>query len=78
MKFRNTETRESVSIVIGCNTLIDSQIKGFQITQEQSIRDMSKDTVDALNGIKALKELLDIGAITQSEFDKKKEQLLNS
>ncbi|MDD3404492.1 MAG: SHOCT domain-containing protein [Hespellia sp.] len=39
---------------------------------------MSKDTVDALNGIKALKELLDIGAITQSEFDKKKEQLLNS
>ena len=72
------ETNDIVSIVIGCNSLIDSQIKGMQIVQEQSVNEISKDTTDALKGIKALKELLDMGAITQEEFDMKKKQLLNN
>lgn len=78
LKFKNMDTNAIVSIVIGCNTLIDSQIKGMQIIPEQSVHEVSKDTTDALNGIKALKELLDMGAITQEEFDQKKQQLLNS
>ncbi len=78
LKFRNIDTNALVSIVIGCNTLIDSQIKGFQIQQEQSVHEISKDTTDALKGIKALKELLDMGAITEEEFEQKKQQLLNS
>lgn len=77
LKFRNMETNDIVSIVIGCNSLIDSQIKGMQIIREQSVNEISKDTTDALKGIKALKELLDMGAITQEEFDSKKQQLLN-
>lgn len=77
LKFRNMETNDIVSIVIGCNSLIDSQIKGMQIIREQSVNEISKDTTDALKGIKALKELLDMGAITREEFDSKKQQLLN-
>lgn len=77
LKFRNMDTGDIVSIVIGCNSLIDSQIKGMQIVKEQSVNEISKDTTDALKGIKALKELLDMGAITQEEFDMKKQKLLN-
>ncbi len=77
LKFRNLETNDIVSIVIGCNSLIDSQIKGMQIIKEQSVNEISKETTDALKGIKALKELLDMGAITQEEFDMKKQKLLN-
>ncbi len=77
LKFKNTDTGNIVSIVIGCNSLIDSQIKGFVITKEQSVHDISIETSDALKGIKALKELLDMGAITQEEFNTKKHQLLN-
>lgn len=76
LKFKNMDTNNIVSIVIGCNSLIDSQIKGLQIYREQSTQELSKDTTDALKGIKALKELLDMGAITQEEFDMKKQQLL--
>lgn len=77
LKFKNMQTGAIASIVIGCNTLIDSQIKGMQIMREQSVREASKDATDTLKGIKALKELLDMGAITQEEFDMKKQQLLN-
>lgn len=77
LKFRNMDTSAIVSIVIGCNSLIDSQIKGMQIIKEQSVHEISKDTTDALKGIKALKELLDMGAITQEEFEHKKQQLLD-
>ena len=76
LKFKNVNTNAIVSIVIGCNSLIDSQIKGLQICQEQSVHDISKNATDALEGIKALKELLDLGAITQEEFEAKKKQLL--
>lgn len=77
LKFKNIDTNDIFSIVIGCNTLIDSQIKGFRLSKEQSVHDISKDTTDALKGIKALKELLDMGAITQEEFEQKKQNLLN-
>lgn len=77
LKFKNIDTGAIASIVIGCNSLIDSQIKGMQITREQSVHELSNNTADSLKGIKALKELLDMGAITQEEFDMKKQQLLN-
>ena len=64
-------------VTITCNSNIDSQIRCFLIEKESTISDTSKDMTDALKGIKALKELLDMGAITQVEFDIKKKQLLN-
>lgn len=78
LRFRDSNSGALISLVIGCNSLIDSQLKGFQIQSEQSVNEVSKDATDALKGIKALKELLDMGAITQEEFDRKKEQLLNN
>ena len=41
--------------------------------KEQITNDISQ----SLEGIKALKELLDMGVITQGEFEQKKNQLLN-
>ncbi|MBS5955351.1 MAG: SHOCT domain-containing protein [Clostridiales bacterium] len=64
-------------VTITCNSNIDSQIRCFLIEKESTISATSKDMTDALKGIKALKELLDMGAITQVEFDIKKKQLLN-
>ncbi len=78
LKFRNLDNGQIVSIVIGCNTLIDSQIKCFQIQREQSVQEIPKNATEALKEIKSLKELLDMGAITQEEFDQKKQRLLNS
>lgn len=78
LKFRNLDNDQIVSIVIGCNTLIDSQIKCFQIQREQSVQEIPKNATEALKEIKSLKELLDMGAITQEEFDQKKQRLLNS
>lgn len=78
LRFKDKVTGNQFSIVIGCNTYVDSQIRGFRMFAEQSVRTVSKDATDALNGIKALKELLDMGAITQEEFDNKKAQLLNN
>lgn len=64
-------------MTVVCNTGIDSQLRCFNIQEEKSIADVSMDASESLKGIKALKELLDIGAITQEEFDAKKNQLLN-
>ena len=65
------------SLTIVCNTGIDAQIRCFNIQEERSVADASAEAAESLKGIKALKELLDMGAITQEEFDAKKKQLLN-
>ncbi|MFT4107702.1 MAG: SHOCT domain-containing protein [Lacrimispora sp.] len=65
------------SFTIACNSTIDSQIRCFVMEKEVSVSSASKEMTDALKGIKALKELLDMGAITQEDFDNKKKQLLN-
>lgn len=78
LKLKNVNTNQYVSIVILCSTSIDSQIKCFQFSAEQTKNDLVRDTTDSLKGIKALKELLDMGAITQEEFDVKKKQLLDN
>ena len=64
------------SITIICNSNIDSQIRCYNIEKQASVSSTSKEMTDALKGVKALKELLDMGAITQEEFDVKKKQLL--
>ena len=65
------------SLTIVCNTGIDAQIRCFNIQEERSVADASAEAAESLKGIKALKELLDMGAITQEEFDAKKNQLSN-
>lgn len=77
LRLKNLNTNEYINIVIACNTIVDSQIRCFQFMIEQAKNNQSNDAADSLKGIKALKELLDMGAITQEEFDTKKRQLLN-
>ena len=77
IRLKNNNTGEYVSIVIACNTIVDSQIKGFRFFPETTTPSISANTADALGEIKSLKELLDMGALTQEEFDHKKKQLLN-
>ena len=57
-----------------CNSELDSKIKCFDFAENK--KEVIKDTTDSLKGIKALKELLDMGAITQEEFEFKKQQIL--
>lgn len=64
-------------INIQCSSGIDSKIKCFNIVEKQETADLSQKAIDSLKGIKALKELLDMGAITEEEFEYKKKQLLN-
>lgn len=64
------------SITFQCNSNIDAKIRCLSIEKEKDISSMSDDLNNSLNGIKALKELLDIGAITQEEYDRKKEEIL--
>lgn len=64
------------SLTVVCNTRIDSILRCFNIREEKSISDVSANAEESLKGIKALKELLDMGAITQEEFMKKKKELL--
>lgn len=64
-------------INIQCSSGIDSKIRCFNIVEPKETADLSQKAVDSLKGIKALKELLDMGVITEEEFEYKKKQLLN-
>lgn len=77
IKLKNVQDGTIHSLTVNCNTQIDSKIRCFIIDEEKNTSDLSKDFSDSLKGIKALKELLDMGAITEEEFEQKKQQLLN-
>lgn len=65
------------SLTVVCNTAIDAKLRCFNVQKEKNVSDVSTSAEESLRGIKALKELLDMGAITQEEFDAKKSQMLN-
>ena len=75
LSFRSLEDGTVYNLAFNCNTKIDSQIRCLKQTlqKEQITNDISQ----SLEGIKALKERLDMGVITQGEFEQKKNQLLN-
>lgn len=77
LKLQSVRDNATHAITIVCNSDIDTQIRCFNFEQAKSTATLSKDATDSLKGIKALKELLDMGAITQEEFDAKKKQMLN-
>ena len=77
LKLQRASDGALCSITIKCNSTLDAKIRCFIIQEQPTAKEVSKDTTEALKGIKALKELLDMGAITQEEFDSKKKQILN-
>ena len=77
LRFRKITDNTICSVIIECNTAIDSQIRCFQINETPPSAPVSADIMESLKGIKALKELLDMGVITNEEFELKKKQMLN-
>lgn len=87
LKADNSLVRESINKVNELATILEAgianakkqldapQIETTKPAVEQSTPQPSP--ADPLDEIKKLKGLLDIGAITQEEFDAKKKQLLN-
>ena len=74
LTFRNNDNGKIYRISFNCNRNLDAKIRCFDF--EQKKQEVIADTSLSLEGIKALKELLDMGAITQEEFDTKKKQIL--
>ena len=64
-------------IAFKCNRDLDARIRCFDFEKTETKTEIVFDTTKSLKGIKALKELLDMGAITQEEFDQKKNAILN-
>lgn len=68
------ETHESYKLSVKCNTNIDANLKCFKI-QEQEV---ASGAVKALEEIKALKDLFELGIISEDEFNKRKQNILKS
>ena len=78
LRFRNPSTGQVLAITVNWNSQKDMELRSFNIPDlTKTVADASAEIQDSLQGIKALKELLDMGAITQSEFNEKKKKLLN-
>lgn len=74
---RDNASGKEIRLIITCDSSVDMELKRFKFIEEpQSIDayDMQK-TAEAL---KSLKELVDLGVLTQEEFDSKKAELLNN
>jgi hypothetical protein len=74
---RNVELSENISITIGCTNSIGTLLGGFVRNPTQEIHAYAEEISDPYDEIKKVKELLDMGVITQEEFENKKHQLLN-
>lgn len=74
LSFRSLDSGKIYKLSFKCNTELDSKIKCLNIAQnkEAVVNDISQ----SLEGLKALKELVDMGVITPEEFNRKKAQLL--
>ena len=79
LKFVQIGTNEPANILIACTSYLDTCLRCFNIVTESDtkITECTYNQNDPIEQIKKLKELLDIGAITQEEFDLKKKELLN-
>lgn len=86
IKLRCIETNETFGILFNCTSVLDTKIRLFNFDNEniqdsynpeQQTQNLIEDDSDSLDKIKKLKELLDMGAITQEEFDIQKSKLLN-
>ena len=73
----NVDTKKTYKISFKCDSKLDATLRCFDITTPDTKESIVMDTQKSLEGIKALKELLDMGAITQEEFESKKQILLN-
>lgn len=77
LTFLNLDNQKTYTISIKCNSDLNSKIICFDFYKPENLNDISRNIGDTLSSIKNLKELLDMGAITQEEFELKKNQILS-
>jgi hypothetical protein len=70
----NSETGESFKLSVKCNTDIDAKLKCFKL----QTREVASGAVKALEEIKALKDLLELGIIAEDEFNERKQKIIKS
>ncbi len=75
LMIKEISTGKVYPLSFNCNSVTDAKIRCFQFENTNS-SEPQNNTSSPAEEIKAYKELLDIGAITQEEFDAKKKQLL--
>lgn len=87
LKVQNTSTGEIIGLTFNCTSLLDAKIKAFTFDSEFSSSKteeepqlLEKQNIPQANTsydeLAKLKKLLDMGVITQEDFDIKKKQLL--
>lgn len=74
LTLENPETGESFKLSVKCNTDIDAKLKCFKIQTHVT----TTGAVKALEEIKALKDLFDMGAISEIEFNERKQKIINN
>lgn len=77
LTIRNQDNKKIFKLSFKCTREIDSKIRCFDFSKIPDKTIIVNDVKQNLEGIKALKELLDIGALTQEEFEEKKKQILS-
>ena len=76
VKFRNIETEQISTVGFYCNSVLDMQLKSFNIVSKGEVADNVKMQKNSVELLKEYKKLLDSGVITQEEFIQKKAELL--
>ncbi len=67
------------AVIIGYFYNLNKQLpRNIILSQEHNINNEKRDISSQASQIKEFKDLLDSGAITQEEYDKKKDEILHS
>lgn len=69
---KNNETNKDVNIIISCDSNIDMELKRFKFLNNSQKTDAS-DVQKVAEALKSLKELVDLGVLSQEEFETKKQ-----
>lgn len=65
------------SVMIVCDSTLESNLRNFQTLEEPVKKELVDSSKTVVEQLKEFKQLLDLGIITQEEFDKKKYDLLS-
>lgn len=70
---KRIDNGQKIKLSFLCNTTIDAKIRCFKM----QLKSTSISATKVLNEVKALKELLELGVISEEEFEEKKQMLLD-
>ncbi len=77
LKLQDLENNKIITLILSCTSLLANRLSLVITNNEQNNYETeSISAVDPYEEIKKVKELLDMGIITQEEFDAKKKELL--